>query len=47
MTPRDWMLVKRGHDDQAKATKPGANAPSAATVAELVKARQAAAKTLK
>lgn len=36
MIPRDWMLVKRGHELGAKAKRPGANAPSAAEVAALV-----------
>ena len=33
MIPRDWMLVVRGHADQARAGKPGADAPSKAAVA--------------
>ena len=37
MTPRDWLLIVRGYEDQAKAGKPGADAPSAAEVAELVR----------
>lgn len=36
MIPRDWLLVVRGHGDQAQAGKPGADAPSRAEVAELV-----------
>jgi hypothetical protein len=37
MIPRDWMLIRRGYDDQARAGTPGADAPSAADVAALVK----------
>lgn len=37
MIPRDWLLIKRGLDDQARGAQPGANAPSAAEVAELVR----------
>lgn len=38
MIPRDWMLIKRGYDDQARAGRPGADAPTKAEVAELVRA---------
>lgn len=38
MIPRDWLLVVRGHRDQAEGGKPGANAPSAAEVRKLVEA---------
>lgn len=37
MIPRDWMLIVRGYEDQAKAGKPGAEAPSRAEVEELVR----------
>lgn len=37
MIPRDWMLVVRGYEDQAKAGQPGADAPSRPEVAELVR----------
>lgn len=37
MIPRDWLLVVRGHDDQARAGKPGADAPSMSEVQELVR----------
>jgi len=36
MIPRDWVLIKRGYDDQAAAGKPGADAPTRAEVLELV-----------
>ncbi|GAB5431087.1 hypothetical protein HGD90_06030 [Rhodobacteraceae bacterium R_SAG7] len=37
MCPRDWLLIKRGYDDQSQAMKPGANAPSKSEVDELVR----------
>lgn len=37
LPPRDWLLVKRGYEDQARAMKPGANAPSKSEVDELVR----------
>lgn len=37
MIPRDWMLIARGYADQAKAGKPGADAPSRAETDELVR----------
>jgi len=36
MIPRDWLIIKQGYDAQARAGRPGADAPSAAQVAELV-----------
>ena len=36
MIPRDWMLIKRGHDMAVQSGKPGADAPDRATVADLV-----------
>ena len=36
MIPRDWLLIVRGHADQVKAGKPGADAPSRAEVEKLV-----------
>ena len=37
MIPRDWILISNAHAAQAKAGKPGADAPDKATVAALVR----------
>ncbi len=36
MIPRDWMLVKRGHEALAEAGQPGQRAPSEAEISDLV-----------
>ena len=36
MMPRDWLLIVAGHNEVARAGKPGASAPSMAEVQRLV-----------
>lgn len=36
MIPLDWLLIARGHADQARRAAPGGTAPSAEEVAALV-----------